>query len=72
MTYTIFDRDGKEIANGETVMDIAGEESNLWRDEDGEGEFVEYGMGVQRGDERDFVWRNIDGAETVVGSIVCE
>lgn len=72
MTYTIFDRDGKEIANGETVMDIAGEEANLWRDDDGEGEFVEYGMGVQPGDERDFVWRRIDGTEILVGSITCE
>ena len=72
MTYTIFDRNGKEVASGEGIYDIAGEETQLWQDADGEGEFVEYNSPISRGEERDYIWKRNDGTEITIGSLVCE
>lgn len=68
--FTIHDRDGNQIATGEEY-EIAGEENQLWREGDGEGEFRLYGDQMRPGDERDFVWIRQDGSEVTVGSITC-
>jgi len=72
MTYTIFDRKGNEVASNEELYELAGEDAQLWREEDGEGEFVYDESEMSQGDEKDYVWRKTDGTEIVVGSLVCE
>jgi hypothetical protein len=68
----ILDREGKPVAAGEDIMDIAGEESQLWRDEDGEGEFEDYSTPISRGEEREYIWKKVDGTQIIIGSLVCE
>lgn len=72
MKYKIYDRNGNEVASGDDIMEIAGEETQLWRDEDGDGEFVEYSSPMMRGEERDYIWKRADGTEITVGCLVCE
>ena len=70
-TFTIYDRDGQQVAQGEEY-EIVGEENKLWRDGDGDGELALHGDQMRAGDEREFVWHVTSGEQITIGSIVCE